>query len=173
MGSRRAPRRVAGNSRPTHPAPAPSQETSAGCPLGSSNADLWYHPKRNEPKRAHSWSPRPRAARSATDRCRPNRGRGGRAEPRRGEPRRTPRRRDPRVRDGPGIRYRCWRNAASTVSCAARYRPTRPPRSATRSASLWHAYEPQPLRAPVEIHADILALEKETEGLLPEIVGNG
>ena len=34
-------------------------------------------------------------------------------------------------------------------------------------------YKPQPLRALQEIRADILALEKETEGLLTEIVGQG
>jgi type I restriction enzyme M protein len=33
-------------------------------------------------------------------------------------------------------------------------------------------YKPQPLRALEEISADILALEKETEGLLSEIIGN-
>ena len=33
-------------------------------------------------------------------------------------------------------------------------------------------YKPQPLRALDEIRADILALEKETEGLLDEIIGN-
>jgi len=32
-------------------------------------------------------------------------------------------------------------------------------------------YKPQPLRSLEEIRADILALEKETEGLLGEIVG--
>jgi len=32
-------------------------------------------------------------------------------------------------------------------------------------------YKPQPLRSLKEIRADILALEKETEGLLPEIIG--
>lgn len=32
-------------------------------------------------------------------------------------------------------------------------------------------YKPQPLRTLEEIHADILALEKETEGLLGEIIG--
>jgi type I restriction enzyme M protein len=32
-------------------------------------------------------------------------------------------------------------------------------------------YKPQPLRELREIRADILALEKETEGLLEEIVG--
>ena len=31
-------------------------------------------------------------------------------------------------------------------------------------------YKPQPLRSPEEIRADILALERETEGLLGEIV---
>ena len=34
-----------------------------------------------------------------------------------------------------------------------------------------HFYKPQPLRPLEEIRADILALERETEGLLPEIVG--
>jgi type I restriction enzyme M protein len=33
-------------------------------------------------------------------------------------------------------------------------------------------YKPQPLRSLEEIRADILALEKETEGLLSEIVGS-
>ena len=32
-------------------------------------------------------------------------------------------------------------------------------------------YKPQPLRTLEEIRADILALEKETEGLLTEIIG--
>ena len=32
-------------------------------------------------------------------------------------------------------------------------------------------YKPQPMRTLEEIHADILALEKETEGLLVEIIG--
>lgn len=36
-----------------------------------------------------------------------------------------------------------------------------------------HFYKPQPLRTLEEIRADILALEKETEGLLSEIVGGG
>jgi len=35
-----------------------------------------------------------------------------------------------------------------------------------------HFYKPQPLRSLAEIRADILALEKETEGLLGEIVGS-
>jgi hypothetical protein len=34
-------------------------------------------------------------------------------------------------------------------------------------------YKPQPLRTLEEIRTDILALEKETEGLLGEIVGSG
>lgn len=34
-------------------------------------------------------------------------------------------------------------------------------------------YKPQPLRPLAEIRADILALEKETEGLLDEIIGHG
>ena len=36
-----------------------------------------------------------------------------------------------------------------------------------------HFYKPQPLRTLDEISADILALEKETEGLLGEIVKGG
>ena len=34
-----------------------------------------------------------------------------------------------------------------------------------------HFYKPQPLRPLEEIRADILALERETEGLLVEIMG--
>jgi type I restriction enzyme M protein len=34
-----------------------------------------------------------------------------------------------------------------------------------------HFYKPQPLRTLEEIRVDILALEKETEGLLGEIIG--
>ena len=34
-------------------------------------------------------------------------------------------------------------------------------------------YKPQPMRTLAEIRADILALEKETEGLLGEIIGHG
>ena len=36
-----------------------------------------------------------------------------------------------------------------------------------------HFYKPQPLRSLEEIRADILALDRETEGLLTEIVGGG
>ena len=36
-----------------------------------------------------------------------------------------------------------------------------------------HFYKPQPLRTLDEIRADILALEKETEGMLSEIIGGG
>lgn len=36
-----------------------------------------------------------------------------------------------------------------------------------------HFYQPQPLRALEEIRADILALEKETEGLLDDILLGG
>ena len=32
-------------------------------------------------------------------------------------------------------------------------------------------YQPQPLRAPEEIRSDIRALERESEGLLEEIMG--
>jgi len=34
-------------------------------------------------------------------------------------------------------------------------------------------YKPQPLRALEEIRADIVALQKETKGLLDEILGTG
>lgn len=34
-------------------------------------------------------------------------------------------------------------------------------------------YKPQPLRPLEEIRADIVALERETEGLLKEIIGGG
>ena len=34
-------------------------------------------------------------------------------------------------------------------------------------------YKPQPLRTLDEIRADILALERENEGLLTEIIGGG
>ncbi len=40
-------------------------------------------------------------------------------------------------------------------------------------SSTRYFYKPQPLRSLEEIRADILALEKETEGLLAEIVGGG
>ena len=33
-----------------------------------------------------------------------------------------------------------------------------------------HFYKPQPMRTPEEIRADILALERETEGLLDKIL---
>ena len=36
-----------------------------------------------------------------------------------------------------------------------------------------HFYKPQPLRPLEEIRANILVLERETEGLLTEIVGGG
>ena len=34
-------------------------------------------------------------------------------------------------------------------------------------------YKPKPMRTLQELRADILALEKETDGLLPEILGGG
>ncbi len=34
-------------------------------------------------------------------------------------------------------------------------------------------YQPQPLRSLAQIRADILAVERETEGLLGEIIGDG
>ena len=36
-----------------------------------------------------------------------------------------------------------------------------------------HFYKPQPLRSLEEISADILAIEKEAEGLLGQIIGGG
>ena len=36
-----------------------------------------------------------------------------------------------------------------------------------------HFYKPQPMRSLEEIRADILALERETEGLLAEVIGGG
>ena len=36
-----------------------------------------------------------------------------------------------------------------------------------------HFYKPKPMRTLAEIRADILALEKETEGLLVDILGTG
>ena len=71
--------------------------------------------------------------------------------------------------------------AASRPSSVARcYRTRRTrgsrktlPRSATRFPFTRHFYKPQPLRTLDEIRANILALEKETEGLLTEIIGGG
>ena len=34
-------------------------------------------------------------------------------------------------------------------------------------------YKPQPMRSLAEIRADILAIERETEGLMAEIIGGG
>lgn len=36
-----------------------------------------------------------------------------------------------------------------------------------------YSYKPQPLRTVEEIRADIMALEKETKGLLSETIGEG
>jgi type I restriction enzyme M protein len=47
------------------------------------------------------------------------------------------------------------------------------PRLSKAAALGSHFYKPQPLRALDKIRADILAFEKETEGLLTEIVGGG
>ena len=76
-------------------------------------------------------------------------------------------------------RCRCWRRAASRPSSAARCCPTRPTPGTTRTSVkigyeisfTRYFYKPQPLRTLEEIRADILALEKETEGLLGEIIG--
>ena len=76
-------------------------------------------------------------------------------------------------------RCRCSKRAASRPSCAAKCCRT-PPTPGTYPTSVKTGYEisftryfykPQPLRTLEEIRADILALEKETEGLLGEIVG--
>ena len=76
-------------------------------------------------------------------------------------------------------RCRCWSRAASRRSSAARCCPTPPTPGSTRSSVkigyevsfTRYFYKPQPLRTLEEIRADILALERETEGLLAEIVG--
>ena len=76
-------------------------------------------------------------------------------------------------------RCRCWKRAASRPSCRREVLP--------HAADAWYDpdsvktgyeisftryfYKPQPLRTLEEIRADILALEKETEGLLGEIIG--
>ena len=68
------------------------------------------------------------------------------------------------------------------------WRPSLTLQPARRPADAWHVpdgvragyeisfaryfYKPQPLRVLEEIRADILALERETEGLLGEIVGS-
>ncbi len=44
-------------------------------------------------------------------------------------------------------------------------------RKAARRSFTRYFYKPQPLRTLEEIRAEILALEKETEGLLSEIIG--
>ena len=76
-------------------------------------------------------------------------------------------------------RCRCWKRAASRRSCAARCCPTPPdawydPDSVKIGYEISftrYFYKPQPLRTLEEIRADILALERETEGLLAEIIG--
>ena len=75
-------------------------------------------------------------------------------------------------------RFRCWSRAASQPGgeVAPRARrlggqdgyEDRLEISFTR-----YLYEPQPLRSLEEIRADILALERETEGLLVQIVEAG
>ena len=73
---------------------------------------------------------------------------------------------------------RYWRMAASRRSCAVRCSRTRPTpgtsrtasRPAMRSASPRYFYKPKPMRTLEEIRADILAVEKETEGLLGDIL---
>ncbi len=70
-------------------------------------------------------------------------------------------------------RCRCWKKAASRPSSAARCCPTSPtPGIDPDSVKIGYEisftryfYKPQPLRTLEEIRADILALEKETEGL--------
>ena len=70
---------------------------------------------------------------------------------------------------------------ASEPSCAAKCCPT-PPTPGTKSDSVKVGYEisftryfykPKPMRTLQEIRADILALEKETEGLLGDILRGG
>ena len=69
---------------------------------------------------------------------------------------------------------------ASKPSCAAKSCPT-PLMPGTKPTAVKVGYEisftryfykPQPMRTLEEIRADILALERETEGLLGEIIGS-
>jgi hypothetical protein len=71
--------------------------------------------------------------------------------------------------------------AASTPSSAAKCCPNTPDawvdkeRTATgyEISFTRYFYKPQPLRTLEEIRADILALERETEGLMADIIGAG
>ena len=77
-------------------------------------------------------------------------------------------------------RCRCWSRAASRPSSAARccsapdawYDPESV-RIGYEISFNRYFYKPQPLRTLEQIRADILALEKETEGLLEEIIEGG
>ena len=76
-------------------------------------------------------------------------------------------------------RCRCWKRAASRPSSAAKCCPTRRMPGSSEDATkigyeisfTRHFYKPQPLRTLEEISADILAIEKEAEGLLAGIIG--
>ena len=104
------------------------------------------------------------------------------ARPVRGDDRRQAVRRRVRARPRPA-RHRAGAAARGGrhrgVPRAARCCPTPPTPGTTRTSVkigyeisfTRYFYKPQPLRTLEEIRADILALEKETEGLLGEIVG--
>ena len=78
-------------------------------------------------------------------------------------------------------RCRCSKRAASRPSSAARCCRTRPMRGSNNDATkigyevsfTRHFYKPQPLRTLAEISADILAVEKEAEGLLEGLLVEG
>jgi type I restriction enzyme M protein len=84
---------------------------------------------------------------------------------------------DPDLRDTEQIPL--LEEAVSKLFCAARCCPTRrTPGTCPESVKTGYEisftryfYKPQPLRTLEEIRTDILALEKETEGLLDEIIG--
>ena len=77
-------------------------------------------------------------------------------------------------------RFRCWSRAAWKASYAAKSCPYAPdawhsPQKVKIGYEISftrHFYEPEPMRPLAEIRSDILAAERETEGLLGEIVGD-
>ena len=76
-------------------------------------------------------------------------------------------------------RYRCWRRAASRRSLRREVLPYAPDacyvpdnvKTGYEISFTRYFYKPQPMRTLEEIRADILALERETKGLLGEIIG--
>ena len=81
--------------------------------------------------------------------------------------------------EGHRARFRCWRRAALRAFLRREVLPYAPdawydPGSVKVGYEISftrYFYKPQPLRAPEEIWADIRALERESEGLLGEIMG--